>query len=68
MNDGNTETLNISHFKAFAMKNLQYEIKIHQKIYNGVTITENVYYEIYLNRLYYGDDNKRSLCALLFTT
>ena len=62
MNDGNTETLNISHFKAFAMKNLQYEIKIHQKI------TENVYYEIYLNRLYYGDDNKRSLCALLFTT
>ena len=44
MNDGNTETLNISHFKAFAMKNLQYEIKIHQKIYNGVTITENVYY------------------------
>ena len=32
------------HFKAFGMKNLQYEIRIPQKISNRATITENVYY------------------------
>ena len=42
----------ISHFKAFGMTNLQYEIRIPQKIYNRATITENFYYENYWNRLY----------------
>ena len=34
------------------MTNLQYEIRIPQKIYNRATITEKVYYENYWNRLY----------------
>jgi hypothetical protein len=36
----------LSHFKAFGMTNLQYEIRIPQKIYNRATIIEN-----YWNRL-----------------
>ena len=42
----------MSHFKAFGMTNLQYEIRIPQKIYNRVRIIEKVYYENYWNRLY----------------
>ena len=43
----------MSHSKAFGMTNLQYEIRIPQKIYNRATITEKFYYENYWNRLYY---------------
>ena len=43
---------NVSHFKAFDIRNFEYEIRISQKIYNRATITESIYYEIYLNRLY----------------
>ena len=37
----------IYYFKAFGMTNLQYEVRIPQKIYNRATITEKVYYENY---------------------
>ena len=37
--------------RSFRMINLQYEKRICQKIYDRATMTENVYYEIYLNRL-----------------
>ena len=36
----------INHFKVLSMRNLQYEIRICQKICNKVTMTEDVYYEI----------------------
>ena len=38
--------------RSFGMINLQYEIRICQKIYDRVTMTENVYYAIRWNRLY----------------
>ena len=38
--------------RSFGMINLQYEIRICQKIYDRVTMTENVYYSIRWNRLY----------------
>ena len=38
--------------RSFGMINLQYEIRICQKIYDTVTMTENIYYAIRWNRLY----------------
>ena len=40
---------NIFHFKAFSMINLQYEIKICQKIYNRVTMTVYVKFVVRFN-------------------
>ena len=40
---------NIFHFKAFSMINLQYEIKICQKIYNRVTMTVHVKFVVRFN-------------------
>ena len=40
------ERLNISHFKAFGMINLQYEIRICQIIYNKVTMTAYVWFDL----------------------
>ena len=40
------EGLNMSHFKAFGMINLQYEIRICQIIYNKVTMNAYIWYEL----------------------
>ena len=56
---------NISHFKAFGMTNMEYERRIPQKIYNRATMTENVYYEIYLNILYFSLVNINILVGFL---
>ena len=36
----------MSHFKAFGMINLQYEIRICQIIYNKVTMNAYIWYEL----------------------
>ena len=43
---------NISHFKGFSLMNLQYEIRVCQKMHNEVTMTLYFYYEIACIRLY----------------
>ena len=43
---------NISHFKAFGMKNLQYEIRVPQKIYRRDTIHYCAWYDFLWNRHY----------------
>jgi hypothetical protein len=46
------ERLNISHFKAFGIINLQYEIRICQIIYNKVTMTAYVWFHLTCIRRY----------------
>jgi hypothetical protein len=43
---------NISHFKGFEMTNLQYEIRVPQKIYRRATIHYWAWYDFLRNRRY----------------
>ena len=43
---------NISHFKAFDMANLQYEIRLPQKVYRRATINYWAWYVFLRNRRY----------------
>ena len=43
---------NISHFKGFDMTNLQYEIRVPQKIYRRATIHNWAWYDFLRNRRY----------------
>ena len=43
---------NISHFKAFDIRNSEYGTRNPQKIYNRAAITERIHYKIHLNRLF----------------
>ena len=51
---------NISHFKAFDIRNSEYGTRNPQKIYNRAAITESIHYEIHLNRLFISSQD--SLC------
>ena len=44
---------NISHFKGFDMTNLQYEIRVPQKIYREATIHYWAWYDFLRNRRYH---------------
>ena len=47
---------NISHFKGFDMTNLQYEIRVPQKIYRRATIHYWAWYDFLRNRRYKNKD------------